>query len=533
MAEKMTMGFDYIIVGAGSAGCVLANRLSEDPACSVALIEAGGEPDPRLAPIPGAASWMQNTRSDWSYTTTPQRELFDRKIPYPRGRVIGGTSILNYMVYIRGNAGDFDQWAQMGNIGWSYRDVLPYFNKAETNARFDDEFHGQSGPLSVEHNAHTHPLGELFIEAATSLGIPFNPDFNGETQWGCGYYQATLKNGKRASTATAYLDPVRDRPNLTVLKDTHVLRVLIEKGRAVGIECVIDGREVRKIHADCEIVLSAGAIGSPHIMMLSGLGPADHLREHGIETILDNAEVGQNLEDHLGPGSVSANIRDPDAVYGNVAQSFEDGLQEFERTGGGVLATHYLDFGAFFSVDLGTEYPQCQTFMTPGVAEFYRKDGVPDRSRFCMGGYPCRAKSRGSVTLSSSNPLDPPVIDPNYLSEPDDLRMLVEHVKWNQMTLNAKPFEKVREGPAEPVFNSDSEVETFVRQTASTIWHPTSTCRMGQEGRSVVSPELAVHGVDGLSVCDASVMPTMASGNVNAPIIMVAEKGADLIKARS
>lgn len=528
----MSNGFDYIIVGAGSAGCVLAHRLSEDPSCTVALVEAGGEPDPRLAPVPGAASWMQNTRSDWAFTTVPQRELFDRKIPYPRGRVLGGTSVLNYMVYVRGNAGDYDQWAQLGNTGWSYDGVLPYFRKAETNSKFDDDYHGRSGPLNVEHNAHTHPLGDLFIEAATSLGVPFNPDFNGESQWGCGYYQATLKNGKRASTVAAYLDPVRNRPNLTVFKDAHVLRVVIESGRAVGIECVLEGRQIQTMHADREVVISAGSIGSPHLLMLSGIGPADHLRENRIETQLDNPDVGQNLEDHLGARGVSAYLRDPDAIFGHVAQSFEEGLEEFERTGGGVLATHYLDFGAFYAVDPGQEYPQCQTFMTPGIAEFYRNDGVPDRSRVTMGGYPCRPNSRGSVRLASSNPLDPPLINPNYLSEPDDLRVLIEHVKWNQMILNSESMGKVREGPAHPDFKNDSEVETFVRQTASTIWHPTGTCRMGQMGRSVVSSELAVHGIDGLSVCDASVMPTMVSGNTNAPTIMVAEKGADLIKAR-
>lgn len=528
----MGEGYDYVIVGAGSAGCVLANRLSEDSSCSVALVEAGGEPDPRLAHVPGAATWMQNTRSDWAFTTVPQKELFDRKIAYPRGRVLGGTSILNFMIYVRGNAGDYDQWAQMGNTGWSYEDVLPYFCKAESNAKFQDDYHGQDGPLSVETNAHIHPLCETFIEAAVSLGVPFNPDFNGKSQWGCGYYQATLKNGKRASTAAAYLDPVRDRPNLTVIKNAHVLRINIEGGRATGIECVLDGRQVETIRANAQIVLSAGSIGSPHLLMLSGVGPAEHLRQHEIDAVLDNPDVGQHLEDHLGGSTVSAYLRDPDAVYGKVAQSFDAALEEFENSGGGVLATLQLDAGAFFSVDPGFEYPQCQTFFAPGIAEYYRSDGVPDVSRITAGGYICKSKSRGSVTLASSNPLDAPLIDPNYLSDPDDLRVQIEHVKWNLDLLNAKPFEKVREGMAQPAFKDDSEIETFIRQNASTIWHPTGTCRMGAEGSSVVSPELEVHGIENLSVCDASVMPTMVSGNINAPVIMVAEKGADLIKAR-
>ncbi len=483
--------------------------------------------------MPGAATWMQNTRSDWSFTTVPQRELFDRKIAYPRGRVLGGSSILNFMVYVRGNAGDYDQWAQMGNTGWSYADVLPYFRKAETNAAFDDAYHGQNGPLSVETNAHRHSLSDLFIEAAVSMGIPFNPDFNGESQWGCGYYQATLKNGRRASTSAAFLDPVRDRPNLTVLKDAHVLRVTIKNGRATGIECVLNGKQIQTIHADREVVLSAGSIGSPHLLMLSGVGPARHLREHGIDIHLDNPDVGQNLEDHLGGTTVTARLRDPDAVFGHVTQSFRQSLDEFESTGGGILATLQLDAGAFFSVDSGFEYPQCQTFFAPSIAEYNRTDGIPDCSSITAGGYICKSKSRGCLSLASSNPLDAPLIDPNYLSEPDDLRVQIEHVKWNQRVLNSKPFEKVREGQAQPDFSDVDEVETFIRRNASTTWHPSSTCRMGAEGSSVVSSELAVHGLENLSICDASVMPTMVSGNLNAPTIMIAEKGADLIKART
>ena len=529
----MDKAFDYIIVGAGSAGCVLANRLSEDSSCTVALVEAGGEPDPRLAHVPGAATWMQNTRSDWAFSTVPQRELFNRRIAYPRGRVLGGTSILNFMVYVRGNAGDFDNWAQMGNTGWSYLDVLPYFKKAETNASISDRYHGEAGPLSVETNAHRHALCDLFIEAATSLGVKFNPDFNGESQWGCGYYQATLKNGKRSSTAAAYLDAVRERPNLTVVKNAHVLRVAIEKGRARGIECVLDGLSVETLHADRQVILSAGSIGSPHLLMLSGVGPAEHLQEHDIKVHLDNADVGQNLEDHLGGTTVGARVKDPDAIYGRLPKTFEESLDEFERTGGGMLATLQLDAGAFFAVDPGFEYPQCQTFFSPGISEFYRTDGEPDRSRFTAGGYVCKSRSRGSVRLASANPLDAPLIDPNYLSEPDDLRVQIEHVKWNIEVLNAKPFEKVRDGTAQPDFQNDSEIETFIRQNASTIWHPTGTCRMGAAGHAVVSPELSVHGIDGLSICDASVMPTMTSGNINAPVIMVAEKGADMIKEQS
>ncbi len=528
----MSRGFDYIIIGAGSAGCVLAARLSEDSDCTVALLEAGGSPDPRLAPVPGAASHMQKTRADWAFTTTPQKELFGRRIAYPRGRVIGGTSILNYMAYVRGNAGDYDGWAQMGNSGWSYADVLPYFRKAETNATYDDAYHGQTGPLSVETNAHRHPLADLFIQAAVAMGVPFNPDFNGAVQAGCGYYQATQRGGRRSDTGTAYLGPAQGRPNLTVIKNAHVTRIVVQGGRAVGVDCLLDGRRAETLHADREVVLAAGSIGSPHIMMLSGLGPAAHLAEHGIRTVADMPGVGQNLEDHLGVGELTAHVRDPDAFYGQVPAGFEAALVEYEATGGGILATHHLDAGAFYSVDPGTAYPQCQCFILPGISEFGRTDGAPDRNGFYLGGWPCRSKSRGSVTLASGNPLDAPVIDPNYLSEPDDLRLSIEMLKWDREMLNSATFAPIRRGVAQPEFASDREMADFVRRKASTIWHPTSTCRMGSSGDAVVGADLRVHGIDGLSICDASVMPTMVSGNTNAPTIMIAEKGADLIKRR-
>jgi choline dehydrogenase len=524
---------DYVIIGAGSAGCVLAARLTADPAFRVALIEAGGEADPRLSPVPGAASRMQDTKADWAFRTVPQRELFDRRIGYPRGRVVGGTSMLNYMVYIRGNAGDYDGWAGMGNTGWSYRDVLPYFRKAESNADLADDFHGRDGPLGVETPRHRVALCELFIEAAQEMGLPFNPDFNGASQAGCGYLQATLRNGRRCSTAEAYLDPVRDRPNLELVRNAHVTRILIERGRAVGVEYLAGGRQAVTLRAEVEVILAAGAIGSPHLMMLSGLGPARHLAAHGIEVVADLPALGHNLEDHLGIGGLSVYLKDPEAVFGRVPPRFEDALAEFERSGTGILATHHLDAGAFYSIDPGRDHPQCQSIMTPGIAEFYRTDGAPDRSRFCLGGWPSRPKSRGTVTLASANPLDAPLIDPNYLSEPDDLRLSIEQKKWVRELLNARAFDAIRAGPPQPEFASDAEIATHIRRNAWTTWHPTSTCRMGTGDDSVVGPDLRVHGLDGLSICDASIMPTMVSGNTNAPTIMIAEKGADLIGGRA
>jgi choline dehydrogenase len=529
----MQAPIDYLIVGAGSAGCVLAARLSEDPACRVTLIEAGNTADPRLAPVPGAAPRLQNTRADWGYLTVPQRELFGRRIGYPRGRVLGGTSVLNYMMYMRGNAGDYDGWAQQGNAGWSYAEVLPYFRKAESNADIDDEFHGRDGPLGVERSRVTLPLYDLFFEAAHELGLPYNPDVNGASQFGAGPFQSTRRAGRRSSTAEAYLDPVRTRPNLRVITEATVTGIRIEHGRAVGIDFLEGGRESRTLRADREVVLAAGAIGSPQLLMLSGVGPAEHLREHGIGVRLDLPAVGQNLEDHLGIGALSVPVKDPRSVYGALPGGFDEALVEFHRSGGGPLATLHVDAGAFYSVDPGTAWPQCQAVLLPGIAEFNRVDGAPDVGRFMLGGWPCRSKSRGSVTLASANPLDAPLIDPNYLSEPDDLRVTLAQKAFTREVLNARAFDGIRASRARPEFASDAEAVQHVRRFASTIWHPTSTCRMGKDADSVVGPDLRVHGIDGLTICDASVMPTMVSGNTNAPTIMIAEKGADLIRARS
>ena len=524
--------YDFIVIGAGSAGCVLAHRLSESGDARVALIEAGGAPDPVLSRIPGAAIRQQGTRSDWRFQTVPQKHLYDRVIAYPRGRVLGGTSVLNYMVYVRGNAGDYNGWAQRGCTGWSYDDVLPYFIRAEANADFDDAYHGTHGPLSVERHKHAHPICEVFFEAAQQCGIPFNPDINGATQHGCGYQQATTRNGTRCDTATAYLDPIRDRPNLTVIPEALVTRIVVEKGRATAVELLEGGRTLRRLTAGVEIVLSAGSIGSPHLLMLSGIGPADHLRSNGIDPVLDNPDVGQHLEDHYSQNGVSRRLKDPAAIYGAVTEGFDDAIAEFQSTGGGPLATMHLDSVVFHSADSGADYPQFQSIFTPSLAEFYRTAGRIDLGSVKLGGYVCRPHSRGAVTLASASPLEAPRIDPNYLSDPEDLRLMIAHHRRNAEILNAPAFETICEGPATQTVATDAELEHLIRESASTIWHPTSTCRMGPGEGAVVGPNLKVHGIEGLSVCDASVMPTMVSGNTNAPVIMVAEKGADLICAR-
>jgi choline dehydrogenase len=520
--------FDYIIVGVGSSGCVLANRLSADPSCRVLLIEAGGEPDTNLATIPGAALRLQGTKLDWSFTTTPQKQLFGRRIVYPRGRAVGGTSVLNLMMYVRGNRGDYDRWEAMGNPGWGYDDVLPYFRRSEGNTTFTDDYHGTDGPLGVTTNPHRPPLCERFLEAAQSVGIPYNPDFNGATQEGCGYFQATLKNGRRCGSKESFIDPIRKRRNFTLLRHAFVFRLVVEHGRARGVDLFADG-QVQRVEADGEVILAAGAIGSPHLLMLSGIGPAAHLAAHGIPVVEDLPGVGQDLQDHVGGGTVSAALKEP-LDPGGQANDFEAALTEFERTGAGHLATHYLDAGAFLRLDPSDPDPDFEAVFAPGIAEFYRLERQPDRTRVYVGGFVSRPLSRGSVTLASADPLDRPLIDPNYFAEPLDLRLTIESVRRRVDILNAGPFDEVRLGQAEPGDMDDAALELRIRRIASTTWHPTSTCRMGTDERAVVGPDLRVHGIERLRICDASVMPSMVSANTNATVVMIGEKGSDLIR---
>lgn len=528
----MRDGFDFIIIGAGSAGCVLARRLSEAGDAKVALIEAGGSPDPVLSSIPGAAPRQFGTKSDWRFRTVPQKGLHDRMIDYPRGRGLGGSSVLNFMIYVRGNAGDFNEWAQLGNKGWGYDDVLPYFIRAEANAEFDDAFHGTDGPLAVSRNAHAHPLCDVFFEAAQQSGIEYNSDINGADQFGCGFMQATIRDGVRCSTARAYLDPVSGSENLTIIKEAFVTRIVIEKGRAVAVEYLENGKGLRRLNASAEIILAAGAIGSPHLLMLSGIGPARPLREHGIDVVLDNPDVGQNLEDHYSQDGVTRRLKNPGAIDRELPASFDDAVAEFQKTGGGHLATMGIDAVAFHSVDPGTAYPQFQSIFSVKVPDVFRVAGRRERIRLALGGYPCRMRSRGSVSLASSNPIDAPLIDPNYFSDPEDMRLMKALHRRNAEILNAPAFDAVCDGPAEPALDDEAELEDYIRQTASTIWHTSSTCRMGPGDGAVVGPDLSVHGIEALSICDASVMPTMTSGNINAPVVMIAEKGSDLIRDR-
>jgi len=527
------MNFDYIIVGAGSAGCVLANRLTEDPKCKVLLIEAGDDATSPLVDIPGAALHLEDTPLDWSFKTVPQTHLNDRRIVHPRGRGVGGSSLINYMMYVRGNRGDYDHWRALGNEGWGYDDVLPYFKRAESNAIFNNEFHGAEGPVSVENQSERDPLNEIFLAAAQSRGIEFNSDFNGAVQEGCGYFQATLRHGRRCSVAKAYIDPIRTRDNFTLVKNALVVSLYVENGRARGIDYLAGGRTVERALADQEVICAAGAIGSPQLLLLSGIGPANHLEEHDIDVILDHPGIGQGLQDHI-DCDVICEMRDPNGFYGELSGSFSEAVTEFERTGGGPLSSNLsLEAGAFLPSQKHGKYPAFQLFFVPGASELLRTADKRDGKVFELAGQQCRPKSSGSVTLASGNPLVPPLIDPNYFSEQEDLDAILECLELMREIMQAEPFGEVSNGELKPGVDKTSEIEliNYIRETAYTSWHPSSSCRMGVTDHSVVDPSLRVAGIDGLRVCDASIMPTIVSGNLNAPVIMIAEKATDLIKA--
>ena len=517
---------DYIILGAGSAGCVLARRLSDDPGCRVLLLEAGGEARHPEIPIPGAAPNLQGTRIDWAFRTEPQVNLDDRRIDCPRGRCLGGSSVINYGMYVRGNRGDYDHWRELGNAGWDYDSVLPYFLRSETNGGFADGFHGADGPLGVESFAQKSELHAAYLEAAQSAGLPLNADFNGRTQEGCGFYQGTRSRGRR-SHAGAYLTEAGERENLVVRTGCLVTRLLVESGRVLGVEFIAQGRSIERDYASAEVICCAGAIGSPHILMLSGIGPADQLRVHGIAVAADLAGVGQNLIDHLGRTNVSFTVREP-GRFGLPSPSFADCVRQFERDGTGPLSTMQLDVGAFCRLRAEDAYPSAQLmFVTPRVAGRYPGDSGGHTVN--LGGYVCRPQSRGSVTLASADPLDRPLIDPNYLSAADDLELMIEMVRRNLEIAQARPFDGVRERLTVDL-GSREKIERHIRANASTAFHPVGTCRMGVDDRAVVDADLKVRGLTGLRICDASVMPTIVSGNTNAPVIMIAEKAADLVR---
>jgi choline dehydrogenase len=517
--------YDYVIVGAGSAGCVLAARLSENPSVTVLLLEAGGPDDADEIHIPAALSRTFKSAYDWNYTTEAQPNVNGRRLYWPRGKTLGGSSSINAMLYIRGNRLDFDGWAAAGCVGWSYDDLLPYFLKAEDNARGRSEFHSVGGPLRVEDQKHPHEMSRLIHLAAVDAGIPDNDDFNGKTQDGTGFFQVTQRDGRRWSAADAYLHPVTTRPNLTVHTDALVQRVNTEDGRAVGVRFRRAG-QLGDVRAETEVILCGGAINSPQLLMLSGIGPAGHLTSLGIDVVQHSPNVGQRLQDHpLTPAQFYApGLKDLFAA---------DRLPYFARwfaNRSGPLTSPVAEVCAFIRGDRSAAAPDLQFHMIPAMLREH--DLVPAPG---VGLTMCTTlvdvASRGEIRLVTADPRHRPSIDPGYLREPADLRVLIEGLKIareiaaqpvldQHITTEAWPGRQAR---------TDPELAEHVRAHLETLYHPTSTCALGPHDDDVVDLELRVRGVAGLRVVDASVMPGVPRGNTNAPTIAIAEKAADLI----
>lgn len=522
-----TKAYDYVIVGAGSAGCVLALRLTEDPNTRVLLLEAGGPASAREVRIPAAFSKLYKTLVDWNYSTEPEPGLHNRKLYWPRGKMIGGSGSMNAMIYIRGNPTDYDDWASLGNEGWGFQEVLPYFKKSERQERGASEYHGASGPLNVSDLRCVNLLTRSFLSAAQELGIPANSDFNGASQDGAGLYQVTQKNGRRHSTADAYLKPARARGNLTVLTHSHAAKILLENHRAVGVD-YIRGRAIESVRVEREVVLAGGSVNSPQLLLLSGIGPADEIRRAGVRAFHDVPGVGKNLQDHL---MVSVGYLCTRPVSMANAESLANFLRYliFKR---GPLVSNVAEAGIFWRTRPGLHEPDLQVLFGPA---YYVNHGLSPRKEHCFGFGPTLVtpESRGSISLRSGNPLEPPVICANYLSTPADMRVIVEGVKLSRQLAHAKAFEPYRGGELHPgsSVQSDEEIADFIRAEAQTLYHPVGTCKMGSDSTAVVDARLRVHGIDGLRVADASVMPRITSGNTNAPTIMIAEKASDAIRA--
>jgi choline dehydrogenase-like flavoprotein len=529
--------YDYVIIGAGSAGCVLASRLSENPSTRVLLLEAGPPDDADEIHVPAALNLLFQSTYDWDFRTTPQDRAAGRSIYWPRGRMLGGSSSMNAMIYIRGNRHDYDAWRDdYGCGGWGYADIMPYFLRAEDNSRGASAYHATLGPLSVQDLRYRSALTRAFVAAARDSGLPANEDFNGAQQDGVGFYQVTQRGGRRWSAADGYLRPAMSRPNLTVATDCRATRIVVEGGRAIGVRYLQHGCE-EFAAAECEVLLSAGAIGSPQLLMLSGVGPADHLREHGIPVAVDSPGVGANLSDHP---VVTAMWQTP-----GTRALWEDAtprhLARWRLRHSGPLTSNVAEAGGFSRSRPSLPAPDLQWCALPSP---YVNQGLADPATRALSVLVTllTARSRGRIRLRSGDPRHKPLIDPGYLTEGSDIDPLVEGLRMVREFVTAGPLAKIckTELAPGPDVRSDAELRDFIRHDLVTLYHPVGTCAMGGDSRlavsrltSVVDPELRVRGVERLRVVDASVMPAVPRGNTNAPTIAIAEKAADLICGRA
>ncbi len=524
---------DFVIVGGGSAGCVLAARLSEDPQVQVVLLEAGPPDTSVLIHCPGGLAVLaKNGQANWAFQTEPQPGLNGRRGYQPRGKVLGGSSSVNAMIYLRGQREDYEHWRDEGNPGWGWDDVLPYFLRAEHNERGADAWHATGGPLNVMDLRSPHRFGPVFVEAGRQAGLPVNPDFNGATQEGVGLYQVTHKNGERFSAAKAYLTPNLGRPNLRVITGAHATRVLFEGKRAVGV-AYRQGGATHEVRARREVLLSAGALLSPQLLMLSGIGDAEQLREHGIAAVHHLPGVGRHLHDHVDVVQVwdAPHLNDLFGLSPRGVANLVRGVFEWRNHRRGLLTTNFAEAGAFLRSEPSVPTPDLQLHFVIGKLVDHGRKTVFGHGYSC---HVCllRPRSRGSVRLANADPLAPPRIDPNFLGDADDLRRLVLGFREMRRILQqpALAGHCGRELAASAEATTDEAIAAFIRDRADTIYHPVGSCRMGPGPLDVVDAELRVHGVEGLRVVDASVMPRIVSGNTNAPTIMIAEKAADLIR---
>jgi len=524
--------YDYIIIGAGSAGCVITRRLLDANAGRILLLEAGGDDTPMYLKMPAGVP-LAMANHTWDYTSEPQPETLNRALTLAQGKVVGGSSSVNGMVYMRGHREDYDGWvSEHGCDGWGFEDLLPYFIRSEGNESLASEYHGNHGPLSVSENRYRHPLSMAFIRAAQQLGLPYSTDFNGAQQQGTGFYQTTTKNGERASASQTYLKPVRNHPQLTLLTNAMAQRLRIENGRATGLE-YRHGNQSKSARARREIIVTAGALASAKLLLLSGIGPAEELQKHGI-SVQKELPVGRNLSDHLHL-SINAVTPEPISMYGQDSglSKLRNGLQ-WMAFRSGVVSSNILEAGAFIDTG-GNGRPDMQVIFLPLLDLWDDPDGLGRGRTHGLTLKVChlRPKSLGQLTLRSAEPDDLPLIHANYLQHPDDMAAQLRIVRYSLQLLNAPALKELISeiySPSPAMSADDTAIERFVRGGVKTTYHPLGTCKMGKEAASsVVGTDLRVHGIEGLRVADASVFPTIVSGNTNAPVMAVAEKAADHI----